>query len=108
MADYSFLDPNKPAPDTVSPSLWRQAVLNMYHGLYKVTDNIYQVRGYDLSNITFVKGKTGWIVFDPLTTKETAKAAYDFLSQRLGNYPVVAVIYSHSHADHYGGVKGIV
>ena len=80
----------------------------MQYGLFKVTDRIYQVRGYDLSNITFVQGDTGWIVFDPLISAETAKAAYDLVTQKLGQRPVVAVVYSHSHADHYGGVRGIV
>lgn len=103
---YITLD--KPAPDTVNPSLWRNAQLNMIHGLFKVTDNIYQVRGYDLSNITFVKGKTGWIVFDPLISPETAKAALDLVNKEIGKRPVVAVIYSHSHLDHYGGATGII
>lgn len=80
----------------------------MHHGLYKVTDRIYQVRGYDLANITFVQGDTGWIVFDPLTVPETAKAALDFVNKELGERPVKAVVYSHAHADHFGGVKGIV
>ncbi len=103
-----FIDLEKSAPDTVNPSLWRNAQLNMQYGLFKVTDNIYQVRGYDLSNITFVKGDTGWIVFDPLISTETARAAYDLVSEHLGKRPVVAVIYSHPHVDHYGGVRGIV
>ncbi len=103
-----FIDLDKSAPDTVNPSLWRNAQLNMQYGLFKVTDNIYQVRGYDLSNITFVKGDTGWIVFDPLISTETARAAYDLVSKNLGKRPVVAVIYSHPHVDHYGGVRGIV
>ncbi len=103
---YITLD--KSAPDTVNPSLWRNAQLNMIHGLFKVTDNIYQVRGFDLSNITFIKGKTGWIVFDPLISPETAKAALDLINKELGKRPVVAVIYSHSHLDHYGGATGII
>lgn len=103
-----YIGLDKPAPDSVNPSLWRNAQLNMLHGLFKVTDRIYQVRGYDLSNITFVQGDTGWIVFDPLISAETAKAAYDFISSNLGKRPVVAVVYSHSHVDHYGGVRGIV
>ena len=103
-----FIGLDKPAPDTVNPSLWRNAQLNMNYGLFKVTDRIYQVRGYDLSNITFIQGKTGWIVFDPLISAETAKAAYEPGDQNLGKKPIVAVIYSHSHVDHYGGVRGIV
>ena len=103
---YIALD--KDAPDTVNPSLWRNAQLNMQYGLFKVTDRIYQVRGFDLSNITFVQGNTGWIVGDPLISAETAKAAYELVTKNLGKKPVVAVIYSHSHVDHYGGVRGLV
>src|SRR5215471_11442891 len=93
----TYIGDDKPAPDTVNPSLWRNAQLNMQYGLFKVTDRVYQVRGYDLSNITFVQGKTGWIVGDPLISTETAKAAYDLVSDKLGKKPIVAVIYSHSH-----------
>jgi alkyl sulfatase BDS1-like metallo-beta-lactamase superfamily hydrolase len=103
-----YIAVDKPAPDTVNPSLWRNAQLNMQYGLFKVRDRIYQVRGYDLSNITFVQGDKGWIVFDPLISVETARAAYELVSQHLGKKPVVAVVYSHSHVDHYGGVRGIV
>jgi len=103
-----YIGLDKAAPDSVNPSLWRNAQLNMLHGLFKVTDRIYQVRGFDLSNITFVQGDTGWIVFDPLISTETARAAYDFVSSQLGKRPVHAVVYSHSHVDHYGGVRGIV
>ncbi|MGF1691093.1 alkyl/aryl-sulfatase [Photobacterium kagoshimensis] len=103
-----FITLENPAPDSVNPSLWRNAQLNMVNGLFEVTDGIYQVRGYDLSNITFIKGKTGWIVFDPLISQETAKAALDFINSELGERPVVAVVYSHSHIDHFGGVRGIV
>jgi alkyl sulfatase BDS1-like metallo-beta-lactamase superfamily hydrolase len=103
-----FIALDKPAPDSVNPSLWRNAQLNMQYGLFKVADRIYQVRGFDLSNITFVQGDTGWIVFDPLISTETAKAAYDFVTSKLGKRPVLAVVYSHSHVDHYGGVRGIV
>ncbi|MCE7652887.1 alkyl/aryl-sulfatase [Vibrio fluvialis] len=103
-----FITLNNPAPDSVNPSLWRNAQLNMINGLFEVTDGIYQVRGYDLSNITFIKGNTGWIVFDPLISQETAKAALDFVNEKLGKRPVVAVVYSHSHIDHFGGVRGIV
>ena len=104
----TYIGLDKRAPDTVNPSLWRNAQLNMLNGLFEVTDGIYQVRGYDLSNITFVKTKTGWIVFDPLISPETAKAAYDLVTEHLGKRPIQAVIYSHSHVDHYGGVRGIV
>lgn len=104
----TYIGLDKPAPDTVNPSLWRNAQLGMLNGLFQVTDGIYQVRGYDLSNITFVKTNTGWIVFDPLISPETAKAAYDLVTENLGKRPIHAVIYSHSHVDHYGGVRGIV
>jgi alkyl sulfatase BDS1-like metallo-beta-lactamase superfamily hydrolase len=103
-----FISLEAPAPDTVNPSLWRNAQLNMQYGLFKVTDRIYQVRGYDISNITFVQGDTGWIVFDPLISVETAKAAYELVSAHLGQKPVRAVVYSHSHVDHYGGVRALI
>ncbi len=95
--------------DSIHPSLQRQATLNMAYGLHEVVpDRIYQVRGFDLANITFIKGDTGWIVFDTLTTKETAKAALEFINATLGERPVVAVVYSHSHGDHFGGAHGVV
>ncbi|MFN6545918.1 alkyl/aryl-sulfatase [Mycolicibacterium nivoides] len=103
-----YISGDKPAPDTVNPSLWRNAQLCMEYGLFKVADRIYQVRGYDLSNITFVQGDTGWIVVDTAISPETAKAALDLANQHLGARPIVAVIHSHSHVDHYGGVRGIV
>jgi alkyl sulfatase BDS1-like metallo-beta-lactamase superfamily hydrolase len=94
---------------SIHPSLQRQAVLNMAYGLYEVVPGrIYQVRGFDLANISFIKGDTGWIVFDPLTAKETARAALAFINDKLGKRPVVAVVYSHSHGDHFGGVRGVV
>src|SRR5210317_2091935 len=108
MGSYELLLTDKEY-DTIHPSLQRQAVLNMAYGLYEVLpEKIYQVRGYDLANITFVKGETGWIIFDPLTAKETAAAALKFINEKLGERPVVAVVYSHSHADHFGGVRGVV
>lgn len=108
MASYEWLLQDKQF-DSIHPSLQRQAILNMAYGLYEVLPGkIYQVRGYDLANISFIKGDTGWIVFDPLTAKETAKAALDFINEKVGKRPVVAVVYSHSHADHYGGVRGVV
>jgi len=95
--------------DSIHPSLQRQAVLNMAYGLYEVVPGrIYQVRGFDLANMSFVKGDTGWIVFDVLTTKATAAAALALVNEQLGERPVVAVVYSHSHADHFGGVRGVV
>jgi len=107
MGKYEFLLDGKDF-DSIHPSLQRQAILNMNYGLYEVIPNIYQVRGYDLANITFIKGKKGWIVFDPLTAKETAAAALKFINEQLGERPVTAVVYSHSHADHFGGVRGVV
>ncbi len=104
----AFIGLDKPAPETVNPSLWRNAQLNVQYGLFKVHDKIFQVRGYDLSNITFIRGKTGWIVFDPLVSVETAKAAYELVSKNLEKLPVVAVVYSHSHVDHYAGVRALV
>ena len=97
-----------PAPDTVNPSLWRQEQLNAVAGLFKVTDGIWQIRGYDLANMTLVQGRTGWIIIDPLLTAEVAKATLDFAMDKLGRRPVVAVIYTHSHIDHFGGVRGVV
>jgi alkyl sulfatase BDS1-like metallo-beta-lactamase superfamily hydrolase len=94
--------------DSIHPSLERQSKLNMNYGLYEVIPGFYQVRGFDLANITFVRGKTGWIVFDPLTALETARAAKELVDEHLGVLPVVAVVYSHSHGDHFGGVRGLV
>lgn len=109
MGSYKkFITQDAPAPASVNPSLWRNAQLNIQYGLYEVMDGIYQVRGFDLSNITFVRGDTGWIVFDVGSTAETAKAAFDLLTQKFGAKPIVAVIYSHPHHDHYGGVKGLI
>jgi alkyl sulfatase BDS1-like metallo-beta-lactamase superfamily hydrolase len=102
-----YISLDKSAPDSINPSLYRNAQLNMINGLFKVTDRVYQVRGFDLSNITFIQGDTGWIVFDPLISTETAKAALDFINEKVGKRPVVAVVYSHSHVDHYGGVRGL-
>jgi len=104
---YDFLTKDEYS-DTINPSLERQARLNMSYGLYQVSDRIYQVRGYDLANMSFVKGDTGWIVFDALLTPATAKAAFALLSKELGHFPIKAVVYSHAHADHFGGVGGIV
>ena len=105
---YDFLIGNSPAPDTVNPALWRHARRNAVHGLFKVSDGIYQVRGYDVSHITFIEGKTGYIVVDPLVSVETARAALDLFYRHLPRRPVTAVIYTHSHVDHWGGVKGVV
>lgn len=95
------------APDTVNPSLWRQAKLNSIHGLFEVVPGIYQIRGYDLAQMTLIAGKTGWIIVDPLTTPAPAKAGLALANKTLGNRPVVAVIFTHSHGDHFGGVAGV-
>lgn len=105
-SDYDFIQGSAPA--TVNPSLWRQAKLNNLHGLYQVTEGIYQLRGYDLSNMTLIKGDEGWIVVDPLTSKETAAAAISFARQQLGELNITGVILTHSHVDHFGGVLSVV
>lgn len=109
---YAFLDA-KEAPDTVNPSLWRQARLNAVHGLFEVVPGkIWQVRGYDISVMTIIRGKTGWIVVDPLLSEEAAAASWklfaDTVEAKAGKLPIRAVIFSHSHSDHFGGVGGIV
>ncbi len=103
---YGFVE--GAAPATVHPSLWREMILLKRHGLFKVTDDVWQVRGFDLSNMTVVAGKTGWILVDPLTNRETAAAALELVNQQLGARPVSAVIYTHSHGDHFGGVGGVI
>jgi alkyl sulfatase BDS1-like metallo-beta-lactamase superfamily hydrolase len=107
-AKYAFVKEGQAAPDTVNPSLWRQSQLINISGLFEVTDGIYQVRNFDLSNMTIVEGKTGLTIFDPLVSSETAKAALDLYYKHRSRKPVVAVIYTHSHVDHYGGVRGVV
>ena len=108
MGAYRWLLEGRDEP-SIHPSLRRQAVLNMAYGLYEVVpERIYQVRGFDLANLTLVRGENGWIVLDTLTTRETAAAAMAFVRERLGERPVVAVVYSHSHVDHFGGVRGVV
>lgn len=106
LSAYDFL--KGPAPASANASLWRQSGLLAKHGLFEVTKGVWQVRGFDVSNATFIAGKTGWIVIDPLTSAEVAKAALDLANDKLGARPVVAVIYTHSHADHFGGARGIV
>ncbi|KAF1052884.1 MAG: putative alkyl/aryl-sulfatase YjcS [Stenotrophomonas maltophilia] len=104
---YDFLD-DKPAPDTVNPSLWRIAQLNNIAGLFQVSERIYQVRGLDLSNMTLIEGDSGLIVIDPLISAETARAGLDMYYRHRPHKPVVAVIYSHPHVDHFGGVRGVI
>ena len=103
----NFIDVGAPCPDTVHPSLWRQAQLNSIHGLFEVAPGCWQARGYDISNITFVEGATGWIVIDPLTATACARDCLALANAQLGERPVVAVIYTHSHLDHFGGVHGV-
>lgn len=105
---YAFVEEDAEAPDTVNPSLWRQARLNGIHGLFEVTEGIYQVRGYDLSNVSFVRGERGWIVLDPAITVESARAALALVNETLGARPVTAIVYSHSHVDHFGGARGLI
>jgi alkyl sulfatase BDS1-like metallo-beta-lactamase superfamily hydrolase len=108
MASYHFLLQGKELA-SIHPSLYRQAILNMEYGLYEVVPNhIYQIRGFDLANMTLIKGKNSWIIIDPLTAKETARAALQFANEKLGKRPVSAVIFSHSHVDHFGGIRGVV
>ncbi|WP_206362935.1 alkyl/aryl-sulfatase [Stenotrophobium rhamnosiphilum] len=96
------------APATVNPSLWRHALQNKQAGLFKVMDGIYQLRGFDISNMTLIEGKTGWIVVDPLTAREVSVVAIEFARKHLGNKPISAMIYTHSHVDHFGGVLGVL
>ena len=102
---YGFLQGS--APRTCNPSLWRQAQILTRHGLFKVCDRVYQVRGFDISTVSFIDAGDGWIVVDPLTTVEVARAALELLFEHAGEKPILAVIYSHSHVDHYGGAAGI-
>lgn len=111
MKAYDFIEGEAPA--SVNPSLWRQAKLNNIQGLFEVTPGIYQIRGFDLSNMTLIKGDSGWIIIDTMTSKETARYAYDFAMKHLAErYPnttnVSAILFTHSHVDHFGGVLGIV
>jgi len=107
MSSFAFED-TEDCPPTVNPSLWRQARLNSLHGLYEVTPGVYQVRNFDISNITFIETDEGLIVIDPLTSAECAAAAIALYREHRGMRPVKAVIYTHSHVDHYGGVRGVL
>ena len=107
-AAYAFLDEYEEAPDSVNPSLWENTRNNHAYGLFEVCEGIYQVRGYDMANLTVVKGDTGWIVFDPLMSVECSQAAMQLIEENLGKYPVRAVIISHSHVDHFGGILGVM
>ena len=103
---YAFVD--GAAPASVNPSLWRQAKLNDVYGLFKVTDGIHQVRGYDISNMSIIETANGRILVDPLTSTETAAAALALVNRALGERPIVAVIFTHSHVDHFGGAASVV
>jgi alkyl sulfatase BDS1-like metallo-beta-lactamase superfamily hydrolase len=105
MTSYGFIEGDAPA--SVNPSLWRQAELNNIHGLFEVTEGIYQLRGYDLANMSVIRGETGWILVDPLTAMESAEQVWAFAQEHLGARPVSAIIFTHSHMDHFGGVLGI-
>ena len=107
-AQYDFIKEGEKAPDTVNPSLWRQSQLINISGLFEVTDGVYQIRNLDLSNMTIIEGKSGLTVVDPLVSAETAKVGMDLYYKNREKKPVVAVIYTHSHVDHYGGVRGVV
>src|SRR5439155_24077746 len=107
LRDYAFLS-GPDAPPTVNPSLWRQARLNMHHGLFRVNDRIYQIRGFDISNMTIIEGDRGLIVVDPLISSEVARAGLDLYREHRGRRSVTTVVYTHSHVDHYGGVRGVV
>ena len=99
---------NQSAPDTVNPSLWRQAQLNNISGLFEVTEDIYQIRAFDIANMTFIKGNTGWIVMDPLTVKESAEKALKLFRKNFGDDPITGIIFTHSHIDHFGGIKAVI
>jgi len=107
-AQYDFIKEGDKAPATVNPSLWRQSQLITISGLFKVTDGIYQIRNQDLSNMTIIEGDTGVVVVDPMVSMETAKVGMDLYYKHRGKKPVIAVMYTHSHVDHYGGVRGVV
>ena len=105
---YGFVKDDVPAPDTVNPSLWRQSQLVNISGLFQVVERIYQVRNCDISNMTIIEGEQGIIVVDPLVSAEVARTALALYFQHRPRHDVVAVIYSHSHIDHFGGVRGVV
>ncbi len=108
VADYSFVNELETVPDTVNPSLWRNTLYNQYAGLFEVCDGIYQVRGYDMANATFIRTDNGWIVFDVLMCTEDMAAAKALMEKHFGTLDIKAVLYSHSHIDHYGGVLGLI
>ncbi len=107
VARHDFVARSEDNPTSVHPGLWRQARLNVNHGLFEVADGVWQVRGYDLANITFLAGTDGWLIIDPLTNAPAAAAALALANRTLGERPVRSIIYTHSHTDHFGGVLGV-
>ena len=105
---YSFVDNYDECPDTVNPSLWENTKNNHAYGLFEVCKNIYQVRGYDMANLTLIRGNSGWIIIDPLMSVECTQAAMQLVEKNLGRLPVKAVIISHPHVDHFGGIAGVI
>ena len=108
VADYSFVNELETVPDTVNPSLWRNTLYNQYAGLFEVCDGIYQVRGYDMANATFIRTDNGWVVFDVLMCTQDMAAAKALMEKHFGELDIKAVLYSHSHVDHYGGILGLI
>ncbi len=106
LKDWDFLKSS--APNTANPSLWRQGQLNRIHGLFEVTQGIYQIRGFDLANMTVIATESGWILIDPLTSPDASRAGMALINQHLGKKPIKAIIYTHSHIDHFGGIRGVV
>ena len=105
---YSFMDELETIPDSINPSLWRNTLYNSYAGLFEVCDGIYQVRGYDMANATFIRTDNGWIVFDVLMCSEDMEQARALMEKHFGELDIKAVLYSHSHVDHYGGILGLI
>lgn len=106
---YGFLDESETIPDTANPSLWRHTVLNHSYGLFEVCDGIYQVRGYDVTNLTLIETESGgWIIFDPLMSRECSEAAMRLVEEHFGKRPLMAIVISHPHVDHFGGIKGVI
>ena len=105
---YDFVRSAETAPASANPSLWRNTQYNALYGLFQVTDDIYQVRGYDISNVTFVRSQHGWIIMDCASSRYTAAEALKLFRSEMGDDPIVAIIISHAHADHYGGIEGLI